>query len=82
MLDAETGREHCTAHSPVLDLDIGLRGDQRLILNPGSVGQPRDKDPARLRPAGHGVGDMAFRRVRYDFEVTQSQMRQAGLPSG
>ena len=65
----------------MLDLDIGLRGDHRLILNPGSVGQPRDKDPR----AAYALLDTEhetwrFCRVRYDFEVTQSQMRQAGLP--
>jgi len=81
VLDAGTGREHCTAHSPVLDLDIGLRGDQRLILNPGSVGQPRDKDPrAAYALLDTELETWRFRRVRYDFEVTQSQMRQAGLP--
>ena len=60
VLDAETGREHCTAHAPVLDLDIGLRGDQRLILNPGSVGQPATRIPSGLRPAGYRAGDMAL----------------------
>lgn len=81
VLDAETGHQHCTAHAPVLDLDIGLRGDQRLILNPGSVGQPRDKDPrAAYALLDTELETWRFRRVRYDFEVTQSQMRQAGLP--
>ena len=80
-VDPESGRRRCTAYGPLDDLDIGLRGDHRLILNPGSVGQPRDKD----HRAAYALLDTEqetwrFRRVRYDFEVTQSQMRQAGLP--
>jgi predicted phosphodiesterase len=54
---------------------------QRLILNPGSVGQPRDND-AR---ASYAIMDMEARswcyyRVEYPIELTQSQMRAAGLP--
>jgi predicted phosphodiesterase len=79
--DPETGRLACTAYAPVEDQDINISDLHRLILNPGSVGQPRDKD-AR---AAYALLDteretMHFRRVRYDFEITQSQMRQAGLP--
>lgn len=80
VLDPETSHATCTAYAPVEDKDIILGGDHRLILNPGSVGQPRDKD-AR---AAYALLDteretIRFRRVRYDFEVTQSQMRLAGL---
>lgn len=54
---------------------------QRLILNPGSVGQPRDND-ARAAYAIMDVdaGTWTFRRVEYPIELTQSQMRSAGLP--
>ncbi len=53
----------------------------RLILNPGSVGQPRDND-AR---AAYAILDLAQRtwcchRVAYPIDLTQSQMRSAGLP--
>ena len=60
-------------------------GGDRALLNPGSVGQPRDG----LRDAAYGVltlngtsdGDsFEFRRVRYDVERTQRLMREAGLP--
>ena len=67
--------------SPARNGTLGLRGDQRLILNPGSVGQPRDKDPrAAYALLDTELETWRFRRVRYDFEVTQSHMRQAGLP--
>lgn len=54
---------------------------QRLILNPGSVGQPRDND-ARAAYAIMDLETMSwcYRRVEYPIELTQSQMRAAGLP--
>jgi diadenosine tetraphosphatase ApaH/serine/threonine PP2A family protein phosphatase len=59
-----------------LELD-GVRG----LLNPGSVGQPRDGDPR----AAYLLLDLAaqratFPRVEYDVETTQREMRNAGLP--
>jgi predicted phosphodiesterase len=56
-------------------------GDERWLLNPGSVGQPRDGDPR----AGYLVLDLdarrgLFRRVRYSIERTQSEIREVGLP--
>jgi predicted phosphodiesterase len=51
-------------------------GDQRQILNPGSVGQPRDGDPR----ASYAILDTAARsfavqRVPYDVEAAQSHVR-------
>jgi diadenosine tetraphosphatase ApaH/serine/threonine PP2A family protein phosphatase len=56
-------------------------GGVRALLNPGSVGQPRDGDPR----AAYLLLDLdaqrtAFRRVDYDIERTQREMREAGLP--
>lgn len=53
----------------------------RLLLNPGSVGQPRDGDPR----ASYLVLDLAARRahwarVAYDIDAVRAQMRSAGLP--
>ncbi len=55
--------------------------DVPTLLNPGSVGQPRDGDPR----AAYLLLDLAarraeFRRVEYDIPRTQSEMTQAGLP--
>lgn len=79
--DARTRRLGCTAHMPVLDRDVSLVGEHRLILNPGSVGQPRDND-ARAAYALLDTDEevMRFRRVRYDVEMTQAAMRAADLP--
>ena len=56
-------------------------GEERLIVNPGGVGQPRDHDP---RPSyaifDDDEGTVQRRRVRYDIEVTQAKMRRVGLP--
>jgi predicted phosphodiesterase len=57
-----------------------LRG--RALLNPGSVGQPRDGIP----DAGYMVIDSdaeraSWHRVPYAIEAVQAQMRKVGLPS-
>lgn len=53
----------------------------RAIINPGSVGQPRDRDPR----AAYGILDSEtfewnFRRVAYDIETVQDRMRALKLP--
>ena len=60
------------------DLDLaGRRG----LLNPGSVGQPRDGDPrAAWLLIDDAAGRAAFRRVPYPIEQTQAEMRERGLP--
>ncbi len=52
-------------------------GDQR-VLNPGSVGQPRDSDP-RASYAIIENGDIQLKRIEYDIDKTITQMRQSGL---
>jgi predicted phosphodiesterase len=59
-----------------VELDSG-----RWLLNPGSVGQPRDGDRRAawlLLDLGTGVG--TFRRTEYDVEATQAEIRAARLP--
>jgi diadenosine tetraphosphatase ApaH/serine/threonine PP2A family protein phosphatase len=55
----------------------------RRILNPGSVGQPRDGDPRASYAVVERHDDRVtfqLRRVPYDVAATQERMRQAGLP--
>jgi diadenosine tetraphosphatase ApaH/serine/threonine PP2A family protein phosphatase len=60
--------------------DVSL-GERRWLLNPGSVGQPRDGDPrAAWLLVDFEAGRAVFRRVAYDVEATQSEIRAAGLP--
>jgi predicted phosphodiesterase len=60
-----------------LRIDVG----SRYLLNPGSIGQPRDGDPR----AGFAIADLEnnvveFWRVSYDIAAVQSRMRTAHLP--
>ena len=60
---------------------FALTGDHRIILNPGSVGQPRDSDPrAAYAILDTDAATWLPRRVAYPIEVTQAHMRAAGLP--
>ncbi len=53
----------------------------RLLLNPGSVGQPRGGDPrAAWLLLDLGVGRATFRREAYPVERTQAEIRERGLP--
>lgn len=73
------GRE-CSATRLAVRERLAL-GEGRYILNPGSVGQPRDGDPraAYLMLETDDL-TMEHRRVPYDIETTQRLMRKAGLP--
>jgi predicted phosphodiesterase len=52
---------------------------ERYIVNAGSVGQPRDRDPRACYVVLND--EMAeFVRVQYNIEKTQMKMREAGLP--
>lgn len=55
--------------------------DGRYIINPGSVGQPRDGDPEAAYMLVDTVErTFSHRRVPYDVAGTQAEMRAAGLP--
>ncbi|MFN9374466.1 MAG: metallophosphoesterase family protein [Planctomycetaceae bacterium] len=49
------------------------------IVNPGSVGQPRDGDP-RASYVVIENGQVQFRRVEYDLDEAVAQLREAQLP--
>jgi predicted phosphodiesterase len=56
-------------------------GGVRRLLNPGSVGQPRDGDPrAAWLEIDNDARRATFRRTEYPVERTQTEMREAGLP--
>lgn len=59
-----------------------LPGDRRVIVNPGSVGQPRDRNPL----ASWAILDtepltVEVRRVAYDVESVSTRIRGLGLPA-
>lgn len=60
---------------------LRLEPKRRYLLNPGSIGQPRDGDPR----AGFAIADLdhqvvEFCRVPYDIPSVQTRMRAAHLP--
>jgi len=60
--------------------DVELAG-RRWLVNPGSVGQPRDGDPrAAWALVDIEAGRATFRRVPYPIELTQTEIREQNLP--
>jgi diadenosine tetraphosphatase ApaH/serine/threonine PP2A family protein phosphatase len=56
-------------------------GDGRWLLNPGSVGQPRDGDArAAWLLLDLDAGTATFRRVSYAIAETNEEINEAGLP--
>jgi|SRR5919108_2934553 diadenosine tetraphosphatase ApaH/serine/threonine PP2A family protein phosphatase len=56
-------------------------GGYRTLINPGSVGQPRDGDPrAAYLLLDRELGRVTWHRVEYDIGLVQRAMRSAGLP--
>ena len=56
-------------------------GEQRWLINPGGVGQPRDGDPRASYVLWHAEENrIEYRRVAYPIEQTQQLMKSVGLP--
>ncbi len=56
-------------------------GEHRLIINPGSVGQPRDGDPRASYILYDGEARIIYHyRIKYDIAATQRKMAEWGLP--
>ena len=58
------------------------RSEKRFILNPGSVGQPRDHNPKAAYVIWDDEEDtFLFKRVAYDVEAVQERILALGIPS-
>jgi diadenosine tetraphosphatase ApaH/serine/threonine PP2A family protein phosphatase len=58
------------------------RIDGRLIVNPGSVDQPRDGDPrAAYATYDTATDDLEFHRVDYPIQDVEREINAVGLPS-
>ena len=56
-------------------------GEGRMLLNPGSVGQPRDGDPrASYLVLDLDAATATWGRTPYDIDTVRSAMKAAGLP--
>ena len=60
---------------------IKLDPNTRYLVNPGSIGQPRDKNP---NPSfiifDSNKKELHFKRFKYNIKETQRKIREAGLP--
>ncbi len=60
---------------------IKLDRNTRYLINPGSIGQPRDKNPAPSYIVFDSVKmEISFNRFTYEVGKTQRKIRDAGLP--
>ena len=61
---------------------VHLDPTSRYLINPGSVGQPRDEDPrAAFALFDEGAGVVTFHRAAYPIEKAQERILAAGIPS-
>jgi predicted phosphodiesterase len=69
-------------YSPDSDaFSIDIKNDRRYLVNPGSVGQPRDGDPrAAMAIVDTTTKRLELFRVPYFVEQAQYKVRAAGLP--
>jgi diadenosine tetraphosphatase ApaH/serine/threonine PP2A family protein phosphatase len=79
MFQLDEQRDRITLEAPPINEPYELNG--RAILNPGSVGQPRDRDTR----AAYAIFDpeartWEARRVEYNVAEVQERIRQAKLP--
>jgi diadenosine tetraphosphatase ApaH/serine/threonine PP2A family protein phosphatase len=75
--------ENAGGRCVLMELPAELRlGENRMIINPGGVGQPRDGDPrAAYAIYDDGIATIYHYRIPYDIEATQERMVKHGLPS-
>jgi predicted phosphodiesterase len=62
-------------------LTLKLEPGARYLINPGSVGQPRDRDPRAAFAILHSdTREVDYYRASYDIPATQKKMKDARLP--
>ena len=64
-----------------IDEGMQLPSDKKLLINAGSVGQPRDGDwKAAYMIYDEESGGLWLRRVEYDVQSARRAVLEAGLP--
>ena len=81
MFELTAGRFESLPPAQSADFRLPLRNGSKYLVNPGSVGQPRDGDPR----AAYAIVDTTARqveliRVPYAVQETQAKVLSAGLP--
>jgi len=75
------GHSHVAAIYPEKEASEPAEEDYRAIVNVGSVGQPRDRDPrASWCFINTDPWSIDIRRVEYDIDTAASKIRKANLP--
>jgi diadenosine tetraphosphatase ApaH/serine/threonine PP2A family protein phosphatase len=60
---------------------LHLDPDGIYLINPGSIGQPRDSDPRAAYALFDTVSrEVLLRRVTYDYDAVRHKIEHAGLP--
>ncbi|MBU1672232.1 MAG: metallophosphatase family protein [Actinobacteria bacterium] len=76
-----TGGAGLSMEQPSGDARFTLEPSRRYLINAGSVGQPRDRDPrACFAVYSEEDREVSYHRVEYDIGATREKMREAGLP--
>ena len=71
-----------TAEAELRDVTLSAEPSLRYVINPGSVGQPRDGDPrASVAILDVPARRLSIRRVPYDIAAAQRKIVEAGLPT-
>lgn len=61
--------------------ELHLERGSHYLINPGSVGQPRDSDPrAAFGVLDTGTGHLVLDRAPYEVDITAQRILDAGLP--
>lgn len=77
----EGGNGRMKEFRPLAGTPIPVRGHRRWVAIVGSVGQPRDRNPAAAYAVfDSGVKQVTFFRVAYDAVAAAAKIREAGLP--
>ncbi len=72
---------HYSSPEGIQHFTLELRGSGKYLVNPGSVGQPRDGDArAAFALYDNDQRSVTFYRVPYDIEKAQEKIFSAGLP--
>ena len=73
-------QDSCTLRRFEVDVPLNL-SVKRLFVNPGSVGQPRDRDPrASYAIFDNNTNQIVLYKVPYDISAVQRRMAAAALP--
>ena len=69
------------ANEAIAEYRLAVVEGARMLVNPGSVGQPRDRNSrAAFAIYDTEASEIIFRRVPYDIAGAQQAIRAAGLP--